>query len=193
MTVFESELAPVGVAQASVPLEVRQTALALGWPGRAAGLTTILGVSVFPVVSMDERAHRLRCESGQGPMLDLDVLETWEWPETSVGRAPEVIRLHGALSERRSWRYALSDVARLRGFCATAIVVGHDLTSEGQRAKCELECSFSETALVYKAHDTLRVRLPGRSGRCFGARRRTLDRWVEELIYQQIIADGVME
>src|SRR5438445_4739561 len=119
-------------------------------------------------------------------MLDLDVLETWDWPETGINRSPEVVRLYGVLSMHSSWKRALSDVTRLSGFCADGIIVRADRMPSGQLERCELECSFAETALVYHSPDAMEVRLPGRAGRCAGARRRAFDRWVEELIYQHL-------
>jgi hypothetical protein len=192
MTSFDRVTVAGDSVQTSAPISVRSAVKALGWAGHAVGRTKILGVWVYPVVSVSGEAHQRRALAGQGPVLDLDVLETWDWPETGPQRLPEVVRLRGVLSVRGSWRQAFSEVTRLRGFCADAIIVKADQLTKIERDRCELECSFADTALVYHSADSTNVRLPGRGGRSSGARRRTLDRWVEELIYQRLLADGVM-
>jgi hypothetical protein len=108
------------------------------------------------------------------------VLATWEWPESV--RAPEVVRLIGVLGTGAHWRRALGDAVRLSGFCPVAIVGVDD-------ERCRLECAYAGVGLVVDG----RVVVAPRDGRAEGARRRTLDRWVEELVYQRLIVDGVLE
>jgi hypothetical protein len=153
------------------------TADVLGWSGTLVPRLNVLGVSVDVVVRVDRAAHAAR---RAGPVLDRDVLATWEWPE--VVREPEVVRLVGVLATGTHWRRALGDAVRLSGFCAVAIVGVDD-------ERCRLECAFAGVGLVV---DGVVVVEP-RGGRAVGARRRTLDRWVEELVYQRLIVDGVLE
>jgi hypothetical protein len=148
----------------------------LGWSGTVVPKMKALGVCVDVVVRVDRVAHAAR---RVGPVLDRDVLATWEWPE--VVREPEVVRLVGVVASGPHWRRALGDAVRLSGFCAVAIVGVDD-------ERCRLECAFAGVGLVV---DGVVVVEP-RGGRAVGARRRTLDRWVEELIYQRLIVDGVL-
>lgn len=138
---------------------------------------SLLGVSVDVVVRVDHVAHAAR---RSGPVLDRDVLVTWEWPEAV--REPEVVRLVGVVGTGAHWRRALGAAVRLSGFCAAAIV-GVD------EERCRLECGYAGVGLVVGE----RVVVAPRPGRVEGARRRTLDRWVEELVYERLIRDGVLE
>jgi len=57
---------------------------------------TVFGCRVWPVVVLDEAAHRARQASGDGPQLDPDTLAVWEWPQ-SRGHAPvSVVSLSGS-------------------------------------------------------------------------------------------------
>jgi hypothetical protein len=152
-------------------------ARALGWAGAVVPRARVLGVRVDVVVRVDAAAHAARRE---GPVLDRDVLATWEWPEAV--REPEVVRLVGVVATGAHWRSALRDAVRLSGFCPVAIVGVDD-------EPCRLECAYAGVGLVV---DGCVVVAP-RDGRAEGARRRTLDRWVEELVYQRLIVDGVLE
>ena len=152
-------------------------ARALGWAGTVVPRVKVLGVCVDVVVRVDVDAHAARRE---GPVLDRDVLATWEWPEAV--REPEVVRLVGAVASGTHWRRALGDAVRLSGFCPVAVVGVDD-------ERCRLECAYAGVGLVVDG----RVLVAPRDERAEGARRRTLDRWVEELVYQRLIADGVLE
>jgi len=155
----------------------------LEWSGLLLPRMSILGRVVYPVVTVDRLAHQRRADRGQSPMLDLDVLETWEWPEAPDTRAPEVVTVRGVISDSKPWHRALADVTSLSGFCPGAIIT--ETTAE----RCELECSYYETGLIRAD----RLVTPARSGRCVGARRRTLDRWVEESLYRHLIEDGLID
>lgn len=147
----------------------------LGWSGTVVPRLKVLGVCVDAVVRVDHDAHARRV----GPVLDRDVLATWEWPEAV--REPEVVRLVGVLAGGGHWRRALADAVRLSGFCPVAVVGVDD-------ERCRLECAYAGVGLVVDG--LVVVAAPG--SRAVGARRRTLDRWVEELVYQRLISDGVL-
>ena len=75
----------------------------LGWSGTVVPKLNVLGVCVDVVVRVDLAAHAAR---RVGPVLDRDVLSTWEWPEAV--REPEVVRLVGVLAGGGHWRRALA-------------------------------------------------------------------------------------
>lgn len=156
---------------------------ALGWSGVLVPRMKVFGVPADVVVRVDHAAHAVRRASGRGPELDRDVLATWEWPESALVRAPEVVRLVGALGVGSTWRRALAAVARLDGFCATAIAVDH------ADEECRVECGYLGVGLVMDG----RLVDSGRAGRSPKARRRTLDRWVEELLYERLLTDGALD
>ena len=149
----------------------------LGWDGTVVPGVRLLGVRVDVVVEIDHAAHR---ERHWGPVLDRDVLATWEWPE--VVAEPGVVKLVGVVASGAHWRRALGDAVRLSGFCPVAIVGVAD-------EACRVECAYAGVGLVVDG----RVVEPPRAGRAEGARRRTLDRWVEETVYARLIADGTLE
>lgn len=164
---------------------------ALGWGSVIAPRRRLLGADVYPVVEVNQAAHLIRKIQGQPPMLDRDTLAIWEWPEAENIRAPEVIKLRGGLSSLRSWHGALTGAARLRGLCSAAIVV--DAAAGIQDSDCVLECKLRGVGVV-EADSTggMRVVEPAQPGRAPQAHRRTLDRWVEELVYQDLIDAGFL-
>lgn len=150
----------------------------------------LLGVDAYPVVEINAQAHELRKQWDRPPMLDHDVLAMWQWPEAAPMRAPEVVELRGALSSSRSWRSALSGASRLRGFCSTAVIA---MPPPAREEECVLECKLRGVGmLAVDSSGELRVAEPARRGRSPQARRRPLDRWVEELIYQELFHAGAL-
>lgn len=115
---------------------------ALGWGALLAPRRILLGADVHPVVEIDTRAHAMRKQNDQPPMLDRDTLAMWEWPEAGPVCAPEVVKIVGILSRGRSWRRALSGAARLRGFCSTAVLVDSLMSAE------ESECLLDRKSVV---------------------------------------------
>ncbi|MFB9565532.1 hypothetical protein [Saccharopolyspora hordei] len=168
---------------------MREAADLLGWGPHVAPRMTLFGVEVHPVVAIDARAHELRRRSHQPPVLDHDVLAMWQWPEAAPMRAPEVVTLRGVLCSARSWRSGLSRVSRLRGFCSTAVVVTAPLEREEE---CLLECKLLGVGVLERGPSGLRLVEPARDGRSPQARRRTLDAWVEELIYRELLRAGIL-
>ncbi|MBB5957588.1 hypothetical protein FHS29_004183 [Saccharothrix tamanrassetensis] len=151
----------------------------LGWSGVHVPRVKVLGIEADAVVRVDPAAHDLRRAAGQGPVLDHDVLSTWDWPEARDVRAPEVVRLVGMVCGGPSWRRALGAAARLGAFCETAITV-EEVTDE-----CRLECAYFGVHLLVAG----RLVQEGRRSR---PPRRTLDRWVEESVYERLITDGML-
>lgn len=151
---------------------------ALGWRGEPLTDVRILGVTVDAVVTVDHRAHHARRSIDQGPVLDYDILNMWEWPEWDAPRVPEVIRLVGFLSRGRSWRKALSGAARLRGFASAAIAVPE------APEECRLEAQLRGVGVLATAGGSVQVVEPAAADRVPGAKRRVLDRWVEECLYR---------
>ncbi|MBA0128313.1 hypothetical protein H0B56_22435 [Haloechinothrix sp. YIM 98757] len=179
-------------ANDAVPDAVVGAAGLLGWHGVVLPRTELLGKRVFPVVTVDRRAHEHRSVTGSGPVLDLDVLETWEWPETFPFREPEVVRLHGVISRERRWPAALAAASRLRGFASDAVVLGDGDGGGDEVARCLAACRRAMSGLVRDtgtATELLRHARPGRSAR---ARRSPLDRWIEERLYGRVLDLGVL-
>jgi hypothetical protein len=162
---------------------------ALGWTGLAVPGVALLGTRVTLVVSVDAAAHAARADAGAGPMLDIDTLAIWEWPESAA--PPPVVALVGALigtpvgapAAPATWRRAAAAGRRWAPFTATAIHLAGPASP-----LCRLECGYAGIAVVVGPD----LVLPGRAGRAWGARRRALDRWVEEWVYRRLLSDGVL-
>lgn len=56
---------------------VKRAARLLGWPGVVLPMTSLFGCRVWPVVVLDQAAHRARQDRGDGPQLDADTLTVW--------------------------------------------------------------------------------------------------------------------
>jgi hypothetical protein len=171
------------------PARLAAATEALSWPGVALPGVRLLGTRVVPVVAVDRGAHRRRQRAGgAAPMLDVDTLAVWEWPQAREACPPTVVRLLGVLVPAgRSWAAAAATARRWTGFCATAILLPTDEATE----LCRLECGYAGIA-VAGGTDSVRLLQAGRPGRSAKARRRTLDRWVEEQLYGRLLTAGVL-
>jgi len=167
----------------------------LGWPGVTLPATVLLGCRVVPVVELDHDAHHRRLSTADGAQLDSDVLAMWEWPEAAGQAPPPALQLVGVLLRARAgWRAALAEAQSWRGFGPVAVLVAPETASN---ELCHLEFSVHGIGLALdlvedqQAHDRDHVLITGAEpGRCVGARRRTADRWIEEVLYQHAIDQG---
>lgn len=162
---------------------VRAVAL-LGWGATVLPELTLLGCRVIPVVELDEERHDARRSSGYGPQRDRDVLEIWEWPQ-AAGHVPTApLALRGVLIRAGSWRGGLAVARTWRGFGPAAVLTGSDQVDE----TCRLEFQLPGVGLVtIDAAGGLALRVPPAGGRRAPARRRVLDRWVEETLYEHAL------
>lgn len=164
----------------------------LGWPGLALPPLCLLGSWIAPVVCIDHPAHHRRLASGDGPQLDQDTLTIWEWPE-STGRSPSsVIELSGVIVWAGTWRTGLAEAQSWRGFGPSAAAGPPALTDQAGVFGIR-EFALAGVGLV--EHGTLcplRVVVGAEPGRLATARRRVLDRWVEESLYRHALAVGLL-
>jgi hypothetical protein len=176
------------------PDRLAAAATALGWPGLALPGVRLLGSAMVPVLAVDLAAHERRRQAGcAAPMSDVDTLAVWEWPQAREACPPTATRLLGVLVPAgRSWAAAAATARRWAGFGATAILLPTDEATE----LCRLECGYAGIAIAgtVPGADAGAVRLlqAGRPGRSEKARRRTLDRWVEEQLYGRLLIAGVL-
>jgi hypothetical protein len=169
---------------------------ALGWPGLVLPAVRLLGTRVTAVVTIDRHAHEMRRAAGcAAPVLDVDTLAVWEWPQSAGSCPPSVVALRGVLvpaahpaRPERAWVTAAGTARRWAGFAGTALLLPADDASE----LCRLECGYAGIGLTANTATGVRLIQPGRSGRSEKARRRTLDRWVEERLYGRLLAGGVL-
>lgn len=167
---------------------------ALGWDGVVLPPTRLFGSRLVPVVVLDPVAHARRTACGDGPQLDEDVLTVWEWPQSAGCAPPPALRLDGMLfTARRGWRLALAEALQWRGFAPAAVLVPVEEVDQD----CRWECALQGVGLV--AIRTVSGCQPygmclsemvvgAEQGRRVPARRRTADRWLEEVLYGHALA-----
>jgi hypothetical protein len=164
-------------------------ARALDWPGQVLADVILLGTRTAMVLQVDAEAHARRAAAGDGPMLDLDMLTIWEWPEAAGHCPPSVVALAGVLVPAgRSWGRAVAAARRWTGFGPAAVLLPAGVDPPG----CRLECGYAGIGVVGLGAHPPRLLQPGRPGRSEHARRRPLDRWVEEQLYQRLLASGTL-
>lgn len=151
----------------------------LGWSGAMLPETTVFGCCLLPMVTLDVETHRTRLRDGDGPQLDADVLAMWEW-HGWPGPRP-VARLSGALFQDPVVARALAQARQWRPFGSAAVLVPADaIVTEVLR----WECALYGIGLVPEiVADAACVPIPAEYGRRAPARRRTVDRWIEETLY----------
>lgn len=157
----------------------------LGWGGTVLPELTLLGCRVVPVVALDEDVHDARQSSGYGPQRDHDVLEIWDWPQAADHVPAAALALSGVLVRAGTWRGGLALARTWRGFGPAAVLTGPANTDE----TCLLEFQLPGVGLVTTdAEGTPALRVAPAAGRQPPARRRVLDRWVEETLYEHALA-----
>lgn len=172
----------------------------LGWAGLVLPELTLLGCRVVPVVLPDHDVHDARCAGGHGPQRDRDVLEIWEWPQ-AAGQVPATpLVLRGMLVQAGSWRPGLALARTWRGFGPAAVLTGPaggcgavgGCGALGGAADeiCRLEFQLCGVGLVGLGAREPAVIVEPATGRQPPARRRVLDRWVEETLYEHALTSG---
>jgi hypothetical protein len=159
----------------------------LGWDGLLLPELTLLGCPVVPVVLLDEAVHAARQVGGHGPQRDRAVLEIWEWPQMA-GHAPATaLSVRGMLIRAGTWRRGLAVARTWRGFGPAAVLTGPAAVDD----TCRLEFQLPGVGLVVTgAAGEPALAVAPAAGRQRPARRRVLDRWVEETLYQHALRRG---
>jgi hypothetical protein len=169
--------------------DLRRAAGTLEWPGVLLPQARILGRRINPVVAIDLDAHAARAHAGVGPMLDHDTLTIWEWPQSRDTAPASPLQLIGVIITARSWRRGLSAARDWRGFGRSAVLLPQLLDDEDEA--WQLEFAFAGVGLLTAtAASSMQLGAPAATTRQYPARRRVLDRWVEETLYAHAIAAG---
>lgn len=163
---------------------------ALGWSGSVLPPVKILGRHVVPVAELVPDAHAERLCNGCAPVLDRTEIATWSWPEMQ-GRVPSpAARISGILAPARHWRSALTAAVPFARFTSTAIVLPSTavLDRDFQQSCPPRARQFGVTALAADT-ESVQVVLPGRSFDDAPPTEPTaVSRWINEVIYQQLLA-----
>ena len=169
---------------------------AWGWSGVVLPETQVFGCRVHPVVVVDVEVHRDRVAAGQGPQLDGDTLAMWEWPEFTGAPQPALHLTGMVIAVRRSWAGAVQEAMSLRGFGGAAVLdpnrSGGPRGGPGRAVVWEADVHGVGLAVTTSTPDAdtvpaVEVLTPAESGRRPLARRRTADRWLEEVLYRHAL------
>jgi hypothetical protein len=168
-------------------------AAALGWGGDMIVDIDLFGLRPAFICAVDVAAHRHRDAMGAAvPMLDVDVLAMWEWPQSAGVSPPSPVALVGVVvpTDGPPWRRALREARDWSGFCASAILIPSAVRED---ESLRLECSYEGISLISASErDGVDVLQQGAIGRADAARRTTLDRWIEEKIYAELLSAGYL-
>ncbi|GAA4856634.1 hypothetical protein [Saccharopolyspora rosea] len=180
---------PLGFA-AAVDRIGELAAETLGWPGSVLTPLRILGRHVVPVAELVPEAHAERVCFGSDPVLDRAETATWVWPEMDGRVPPPAARVTGMLAPARHWRSALTAAVPFARFTSTAIVVPKSVAVAADfTSTCLIRARQFGIAVLSADGETVDVELPGR---CFHdeppAEHTAVSRWVNEIVYQQLIA-----
>jgi hypothetical protein len=119
-------------------------------------------------------------------------LAMWEWTEGRGVFPPTVVTLVGVLMpvDRRGIRRACTTARGWSGFASAAVLLDDVAVTEDLR----MECAFAGVAVVVAGRPGgVTLVQPGQVGRAATARRSTVDRWVEEQLYRQLLVAGALD
>ncbi|WP_433870748.1 hypothetical protein [Saccharopolyspora sp. CA-218241] len=163
----------------------------LGWPGSVLPPVKLLGRRVVAVAELVPEAHAERLCLGSAPVLDRAEIATWVWPEMSGRVPPAAARISGLLAPARHWRTALTAAVPFARFAATAIVVPKSVAVAPDFAEtCLIRARQFGIAVLSADADEVRVELPGR-GFAEPGEDTAISRWVNEVVYGQLVATEV--
>ncbi|MCP2170045.1 hypothetical protein [Goodfellowiella coeruleoviolacea] len=169
-----------------------QAARLLDWDGTVVERMALFGQRVAVVATVDWQAHAARVTAGWGPVTDRMSIAMWEeWAEQHGTVPPPVISLTGVLAQGKGWQRVLSAVGGFVGFGSTAILLHQD---HAPNRHCLITAQLHGVAVLRRGTtaDDLELLQPGRSGPVPTARPTTVSRWVTELIYERLLADGLL-
>ncbi|WP_188987121.1 hypothetical protein [Saccharopolyspora thermophila] len=180
---------PLGHA-ASMGRLAQQSVDALCWSGSVLPPVKLLGRHIIAVAELLPDAHAERLCFGSGPVLDRAEIATWVWPEMDGRVPPPAARITGVLAPARHWRSALTAAVPFARFTSAAIVVPrHVAVAPDFAATCLFRARQFGIAVLSADGDSVQEELPGR---CFDdappVAHTAVSRWVNEVIYQQLLA-----
>jgi len=163
---------------------------ALGWGGTVLPPVKMLGRHVVPVAELVPDAHAERLCFGSEPVLDRAEIATWVWPEMDGRVPPPGAHLAGMLAPARHWRTALTAAVPFARFTSTAIVVPKSVTdADDFVSTCLIRARQFGVAVLSADADRVQVELEGRSFADAPPIEHTaVSRWVNEVVYQQLLA-----
>ncbi|BDD80320.1 hypothetical protein TPB0596_00830 [Tsukamurella pulmonis] len=160
---------------------------AAGWSGVVLPRTSVLGVSLFPVVAIDQAVWAERLTNNQPPEHDRSTLAVWESWFHELGDYPprSPLTIVGFVSTAAQPQYALEALGRASGFGAGMWVT----RAESPRSITLAEFDVADTWVVRERDSAVLVE--GRPGPAATARRMTSTRHKEEQLFAWALNVGV--
>lgn len=170
---------------------VAQACAAVGWTGAVAEEMELFGQRVAVAAAVDEQAHAERVASGWEPVTDRMEVALWQWPQQHATTPPSAVALRGVLARGGRWQRVLAAAGGFAGFAATAMLLEQD---NPPNEHCLITAHWYGVAVLRGGLGGGAPVLvqPGRAGPVHTARPSALTRWVEELVYARLLADGMV-
>lgn len=168
-----------------------EAASALGWDGVVVHDMRLFGQRVAVVAEVDRQAHERRLAAGWGPVIDRMSIALWQWPEQRAAVPPHVVQLNGIIAGGKRWQRVLASAGGFVGFCSTAILLEQEHVPNRH---CLITAHLHGVAVLRSGSEPDSVVLvqSGRQGPVPTARPSVVSRWVDELVYQRLVDDGLL-
>lgn len=186
---FRKYVAPSIELPASSPELSRAAATQLGWAGTVLDMQ-LLGRRVSVVARLRTAEHAERLAAGIEPVTDRASVSTWTWPELAASAPPEAAEVVGVLAVARHWRTGLASVVPFAKYYAEAALVlpNSAILSADYVDNCLPRARNYGLAIVgADEHGAVELDLGGRY-RDTLLEQDALTRWVNEMVYEQLLA-----
>jgi hypothetical protein len=146
----------------------------------------LFGSVVVVVAVLDGEVHAQRCASGWGPVTDRTEIAMWSWPENRSLTPSPAVHIGGMLVRGDRWLQAIRTAAGFGGFGSTGVIVD---SARGPSEQCLLTARLQGVGVVHRGRDgSLSLVDEGRAGPVSTARPTVVSRWVQELVYERLLA-----
>lgn len=161
----------------------------LDWDGVLLPPMKLLGRKVVVLAELLADAHAERLALGCPPVTDRTTVATWVWPELTDRVPPPAVRLRGVLAPARHWRTALVAAVPFGRFCDVGIVIPEAVTATDDYLQNCLPRAVEYGVEVLTADEQGQVSVAQHAepARESDAIEPAVFRWINELIYQQLL------
>ncbi|WP_344127131.1 hypothetical protein [Saccharopolyspora halophila] len=162
----------------------------LGWTGSVLPPVKLLGRQIIATAELIPDAHAERLVFGSGPVADRAEIATWVWPEMDGRVPPPAARITGILAPARHWRTALTAAVPFARFANAAIVVPRNVAVAPDFAEtCLIRARQFGIGVLSADGDDIRVEMDGHGFDDAPPMEHTaISRWVNEIVYEQLLA-----
>jgi hypothetical protein len=161
----------------------------LGWHGVVLPEMVLMGRKVTVVAELIADAHAERLCLGAAPESDRTTVSTWVWPEMDGRVPPAAVRIVGVLAVTRHWRTALASAVPFARFGNAAAVLPTSVAfTHDYLANCLPRVRrYGVSVLLADRECALTTDVAGRN-ETVPVEDTATTRWVNELVYEQVLA-----